>query len=319
MKTLPTLEEVKSDFFHFPVLYREVCDFASLLSNRTLFVDATIGGGAHSYIIHQHYPFEYHVGFDRDERMINKAKENFDRLLIPNEILTVPSNKISKNKIYLVNQRFSNIREILKHFGKKINFLLCDLGISMYHLKNSWGFSFDDGLLDMRLDPESMDVKEILNTFEENALSKIFLQYGEEKFSKIIAKEIIRNRPIESSSQLKEIIIKVYYKKYRTRIQPKVVQRVFQALRIYANQELQELEELLKILPDVLDHRAIAIFISFHSLEDRLIKTYFKNYQAKGHVILTKKPLTPKNDEVKINPASRSAKLRALQWKNTNS
>ncbi|GIX40958.1 MAG: ribosomal RNA small subunit methyltransferase H [Leptospiraceae bacterium] len=238
------------------------------------------------------------IGFERDKRMIVKAIEYLKNNQIEAVLLNQRFNeKINKNIIttsgfYIINQRFSKVNEFVNQLEKKVDFLICDLGISMFHLKEDWGFSMKNNHLDMRLDEESLNLLEILNTYKEEDLANIIYQYGEERYSKYIAKEIVKKRPIQSATILKDIIINVYYKKLKKHINEKVVQRTFQAFRIYINKELEELEILLKHLKNILSRDGIAVFISFHSLEDRIIKHAFKDLKNKGFSILTKKPLT---------------------------
>lgn len=308
------LEKIKEEFFHFPVMVREVLSLSGKVENKTLFVDATLGAGGHTYFLYRFTPYSFMAGFERDDRMVQKLKDNLDKFQVPYSVHSDVTIPMEKDRVNVYQKRFSNIKELVNHHNQKINFLLCDLGISIYHMKENWGFSFDDTALDMRLDPESKDTGEILNTYSEKEIAWILKQYGEEKFAGIIAKEIVKNRPVTSGRQLKEIIIRSYYKKLKTRIHERVVQRSFQALRIYSNEELKELEILLASLPGVMDKGGISVFISFHSLEDRLVKKYYKHYEQEGNVILTKKPLTPAFEEIRVNPASRSAKMRAMLW-----
>jgi 16S rRNA (cytosine1402-N4)-methyltransferase len=315
------IEEIKSKFFHFPVMYREVLDFFFLVREKPIVVDATLGGGGHSYLLCRSINDGTFIAFDRDIRMIHKTMEFFNRENIRPVVLNqnifddIDVSLFSGKGFYIVNKRFSNIKNVLQKLNLKADFLICDLGISMYHLKEDWGFSMNQSNLDMRLDETSYNILDILNSYSEKELADIIYQYGEERFSRYIAKEIIRRRPIKNAIELKEIVIQVYFKKLKKYINEKVVQKTFQAFRIYINQELEELKLLLKDLKDILNPNGIAVFISFHSLEDRLIKNAFKDLKNQGFVLLTKKPLTPKEDELNINSASHSAKVRAVQCK----
>ena len=316
-----SIEEIKRKFFHFPVMYREVIDFFYLVRKKSVVVDATLGGGGHSYLLYSSINDGTIIAFDRDIRMIHKTLEFFNhegiRPIVLNQNIfdDIDPNLFRGKGFYIVNKRFSNIKNILQKLNLKADFLVCDLGISMYHLKEDWGFSINQSNLDMRLDEASYNIMDILNSYPEKELADIIYQYGEERFSRFIAKEIVRHRPIKSAIDLKEIIIQVYFKKLKKHINEKVVQKTFQAFRIYINQELQELKLLLQDLKEILNPDGIAVFISFHSLEDRLIKNAFKNLKNQGFDLLTKKPLTPKEDELKINPASHSAKIRVVQCK----
>ena len=316
-----SIEEIKRKFFHFPVMYREVIDFFYLVRKKSVVVDATLGGGGHSYLLYSSLNDGTFIAFDRDIRMIHKTLEFFNhegiRPIVLNQNIfdDIDVSLFFGRGFYIVNKRFSNIKNILQKLNLKADFLVCDLGISMYHLKEDWGFSINQSNLDMRLDEASYNILDIINNYPEKELADIIYQYGEERFSRFIAKEIVRRRPIKSAIDLKEIIIQVYFKKLKKHINEKVVQKTFQAFRIYINQELQELKLLLQDLKEILNPDGIAVFISFHSLEDRLIKNAFKDLKNQGFVLLTKKPLTPQEDELNINPASHSAKIRAVQCK----
>jgi len=316
-----SIEEIKRKFFHFPVMYREVIDFFYLVRKKSVVVDATLGGGGHSYLLYSSLNDGTFIAFDRDIRMIHKTLDFFNhegiRPIVLNQNIfdDIDVSLFFGRGFYIVNKRFSNIKNILQKLNLKADFLVCDLGISMYHLKEDWGFSINQSNLDMRLDEASYNILDIINNYPEKELADIIYQYGEERFSRFIAKEIVRRRPIKSAIDLKEIIIQVYFKKLKKHINEKVVQKTFQAFRIYINQELQELKLLLQDLKEILNPDGIAVFISFHSLEDRLIKNAFKDLKNQGFVLLTKKPLTPQEDELNINPASHSAKIRVVQCK----
>lgn len=314
------IENFKINSLHFPVMIREVLFFYNLIQKEVpIVLDCTIGGGGHSISIFQQKNCLL-FGIERDFRMIEILKNNLQNYQIPYQILSnslednINKDLINNNfKFYILYKRFSFVKELVNHINQKVDFLLCDLGISMYHLKKNWGFSFKDSKLDFRLDHNSLDVIQILNEFSEDELSNIIYQYGEERFSKQIAREIIKNRPILNSQQLRNCIIKVYYRITKKKYIPeKVVQRTFQALRIYGNSELEELEILLQNLDHILNSNGIAVFISFHSLEDRRIKNYTKQHKEKYKVL--KKPLLPQKEEIFFNPASHSAKMRVL-WK----
>ncbi len=315
---IPAYEEVKKEFYHFPVMYQEVLQYLNKESSKIV-VDCTLGAGGHSFLIYNSLNEPMLFAFERDKRMIQKSlnflkNKNIDPIIL-NESYFDPLNinKIQNKNFYIIHKRFSYLVEFLKQINIKVDFLLCDLGISMIHLKEDWGFSFKDETLEMKLDEESLDLDRILNHYSEKDIADIIYKYGEERLSRYIAKEIIKNRPIITGTQLKDTIIKTYYKKFKKHINENVVQKTFQAFRIFINQELQELEFLLSNLHEILNSGGVAVFISFHSLEDRLIKQYFRFWQSKGFNILTKKPVVPSKEEIEINLASRSAKMRVIQ------
>ena len=213
------------------------------------------------------------------------------------------------NRLILVNDSYTNLKKIVKKykFGP-ISGILFDLGMSSWHLEESGrGFTFlKDELLDMRYSLENdLTAEEIVNNYSQEKIEKILKEYGEERFAKRIAKRIIHHRPIKSTFQLVEIIKKAIPGK-RTKIHPAT--RTFQALRIAVNDELNNLEKALLQAVEVLEKGGRIIVISFHSLEDRIVKNFFKDSNLK---VLVKKPVIPSQEEVKTNRRSRSAKLRA--------
>ena len=239
----------------------------------------------------------------------------------------------NRKNIILVNDNYANLPEILKKEKlPKADGLLLDLGFSSEQLEKSGkGFSFlRDEPLNMRYNVEinnngqatrdkrqetGITAAEVINSFSEKELADIFWKYGEERFSRRIAKNIVavrKKKPIKTTFDLVEIIRKSLPRYYeRGRIHPAT--RVFQALRIYVNDELGNLEKLLEHLDKIVKNKGRAVIISFHSLEDRLVKNYFRQFTKEGIAkILTKKPIRPTPEEVVLNPRSRSAKLRAL-------
>ncbi len=313
------LNTIKKMFFHFPVLYREVLSFVENKDN-SLIVDCTLGNAGHSFLLFLKNKESYFIGIERDQRMISISMDFFRKNQIESILLNknmeedIKIPELEAGRFYILNKRFSYLKNI-PELQNKVDFLICDLGISMYHLKEDWGFSFRNNNLNMKLDEDSKDILNILNFFSEKDLANIIYNYGQERFAKSIAGEIVKNRPIENAIQLKDIVIKVYAKKIKTFVNPKVIQKTFQAFRIFINDELTELEELLKNLKNIMNYNGIAVFISFHSLEDKLVKNYFRLYKDQGFNVLTRKPITPTKEEIMINPASHSAKMRVIQCK----
>ncbi len=218
-------------------------------------------------------------------------------------------------------ENYADLVAILRAKGlPKADGLLLDLGFSSEQLGNGRGFSFqkDEPLL-MTYDPKQKPVKEILRDLSEQWLADIIKNFGEERYAKQIAaaiKEALRRKlPVDTTGQLAEIIAKAVPKGYeRGRINPAT--RTFQALRIYANHELENLEQVLRDLPQIVKPGGRAAVISFHSLEDRIVKNYFRDAAKAGTLkVITKKAVQATRDEVLINPRSRSAKLRAAEIK----
>ncbi|MEK7553557.1 MAG: 16S rRNA (cytosine(1402)-N(4))-methyltransferase RsmH, partial [Patescibacteria group bacterium] len=263
-----------------------------------LFIDGTIGSGGHSEaILEKIGPSGKLLGIDWDKNAIERLKiEKF---------------KDFKN-VVLVHGNYADLPKVSQSL--KADGLIVDLGFSSEQL-NGKGISFlKDEVLDMRYDAEnSLTAAEVINSFNEKDLADIFWKYGEERFSRQISKKIVGERKggrILTTFELIEIIKKAVPKFYeRGRLHPAT--RVFQALRIYVNRELENLETLLKNLNGILNNKGRVAIISFHSLEDRLVKNYFRQMAKEGYAeILTKKPITPTEEEIRNNPRSRSAKMR---------
>ena len=263
------------------------------------YVDCTFGQGGYSKKILEKTNCNI-IAIDRDKDAIEYAK--------------LLKKKYPKNFIFCVDN-FSRLDQVLKKNDiKKIDGLIFDLGISNTQLNNpTRGFSFsNNGPLDMRMDIENLDLtaQKIINEFDQHNLSDIFYYYGEEKNSRQIARKIIefrKKKEISTTFELVELIKKVnsFKKKHPAT-------RVFQALRIFINDELNELDITLKKSLLFLKKNGKIITVAFHSLEDKVIKNFFS--RNKGLLkILTKKPVTPNEKEVKINPRSRSARMRVAE------
>ncbi|MDP3004428.1 MAG: 16S rRNA (cytosine(1402)-N(4))-methyltransferase RsmH [Candidatus Azambacteria bacterium] len=285
-----------------PVLLNEVLKYLNPQPNQN-FVDATVGDGGHARAILENIaPNGKLIAIDRDIDSIVRAKSNL---------------KEFENRVIFVNDSFGNISKIAGEL--KIGFIygiIFDFGMSTSQLENSGrGFSFQkDEILDMRFDAKnSLTAEDIVNNYSEAQLVDIFNKFGEEPKSKIIARAIVNARKkkrIKTTKELVEIIEKV--SKRRGKLHPATL--IFQALRIEVNQELMEIEKALADIPKVLPSGGRAAFISFHSLEDRLIKIWAKDLSKKNIIkILNKKPLTASAEELKTNPKSRSAKLRVYE------
>ena len=305
---------------HIPVMLDQIKSFIPTSRDLNL-IDATFGGGGYSKAILEEFNIKNLLAIDRDPTakiFYNKLKKRF------------------KN-IELFNEKFSKIDEIIKKSKfSKINFdvIIFDLGVSSNQIDNpDRGFSFqNEGPLDMKMGSSTLNAYEIVNSFDETKLADIFFQFGEEKHSRKIAKNIIKNRaikPIDNTLALSDIVKKsVPHNNSKNRIHPAT--KTFQALRIYINDELNELKLALQKSENLLAPNGLLIIVSFQSLEDRIVKDFFnhksgKRWRSSRHLpdlgdlgpitlkIITKKPLRPKDFEINNNPRSRSAKLRVAQ------
>lgn len=283
---------------HAPVLTKEVIDVLDPKSNEN-FIDCTIGQGGHTkLILGKTVPNGKVLGIDLDKNQIENCKSIFSERLI------------------LENDSYANLEEIVKknNFGP-VNGILIDLGMSSWQLEDSKkGFSFlKDEPLDMRYGQAgNLTAREIVNEWSEEEIKKIVEEYGEERFAKQIAEEIVKERAdkkIESTFDLVQVIKKAVLRKYRFQ-NIHCATRTFQALRIAVNDELGNLKKVLPQAISVLSSGGRLAIISFHSLEDRIVKDFLKENVAVK--VLTKKPITAAEDEIRSNPRSRSAKLRAI-------
>lgn len=290
--------------FHIPVMLTEVLDYLNLSAGKII-VDATIGTGGHSLAILERIGSDGRlIGIDRDEESLDIAKE---RLL-------------EAGNCEFAHTNFTDIDKVLKRMNiKKVDGILFDLGISSFQLDDPRrGFSFQcEGPLDMRLDRmSSISAYDLLNNLTEEEISALIRNFGEERWHNRIARFLVREREkqsIATTSQLSDIVVKAIPYRYRyCRIHPAT--RTFQALRIAVNRELESLEIALEKAVNLLNKGGRLCVISFHSLEDRIVKFNFRKNASAGLInIITPKPLPPKQDEIKNNPSCRSAKLRVAE------
>ncbi len=278
---------------HIPVLMREVLDvFAG--KELSVFFDGTLGAGGHARALLEAHPeIKRYIGCDRDPR----AHELSEAILAP-----------WKEKVEFIRGSYA---DLVQEVDGCIDGFLIDIGVSSMQLdEKQRGFSFmGDAPLDMRMDPQAeLTAETIVNRYSETELARIFYEFGEERRSRQVAKAIVearRKRRIRTTGELVEIIKPVAT---RGRLHPATL--VFQALRIVVNDELGQLERGIEAAISKLSPGGRIAVISFHSLEDRIVKNHFRD--AKGRLnVLTKKPIGPSAAEIKINPRSRSAKLRA--------
>ncbi len=288
---------------HVPVLLNKVLEIFSPLSDKFI-IDGTVDGGGHAVeIVKRLEPNGIFLGIDWDKSMITGSKSRIGQT--------------PKVKVHLIEGNYADLPAILKNKKQgKADGLLLDLGLSSEQLESSGkGFSFmKDEPLIMRYAQEGPTAAEIINGQNEKELVDIFFRYGEERYARSIGKRIVeirRRKRIITTFDLVEAIRGAVPKSYeRGRIHPAT--RIFQALRIYINNELGNLESVLKSLPNILKPGGVIVIISFHSLEDRMIKNYFRDMGKQGLIqIITKKPIVAEREEILVNPRSRSAKLRA--------
>jgi len=287
---------------HVPVLLKEAIDFLNVQRGGT-YIDATVGLGGHSYEIAKRLGAPGHlIGLDKDPAALEIAREKLTGEDFP--------------KVTLLHSSFAEVGE---RFGKNsADGILADIGLSSLQLSDAArGFSFQaDGPLDMRMDPRSeRTAEQVVNHLDERELADVIYEFGEERRSRRIARAIVRSRPIRSTAQLADVISAAArpMNSEQRRIHPAT--RTFQALRIFVNRELDDLKALLEAAPRVLKPGGRVVVISFHSLEDRIVKDAFREgaNKYKHFRILTKKPVTASEEEQDRNPRARSAKMRAAE------
>ena len=295
---------------HIPVLFDEVIDTFKDINDGYI-VDCTLGYGGHSLGILENNPNIKLLANDQDDEALNFSKERLE---------------LYKDRITFNKGNFKDISTLFQ--GKDIRGILADIGVSSLQLdKLDRGFSFKSDTLDMRMDQnQTLDASTVVNQYSQKDLEYIFKEYGEVKEYKKVASLIIQNRPFTSAIELETLLEKNLYK---GKIHPATLP--FQAIRIEVNNELGVLKELFDNIENSNLHNCTVAIISFHSLEDRIVKNYFKkwskkcicppsvfrcecgNNNQKGKII-TKKPIIPTANEIKINPRSRSSKMRIFKF-----
>ena len=306
---------------HNSVMINEIISFLPLKKSINV-IDTTFGGGGYSKIILEKFNVNQLLAIDRDPISKIFAKELESKF----------------SNFVLINDKFSNIEEIVnntKFKDKKFDIILFDIGTSSNQIDNAQrGFSFNkSGPLDMRMGSSDKNAYDIINNYEEKNLADIIYQYGEERYSRVIAKEIVKNRKvkfIENTIELSNIIKKCLPKKNQLKNKIHPATKTFQAIRIYVNDELNELKTSLEKTLNILNQDGLILVVSFQSLEDRIVKDFFnhnsgKRWRSSRHYpelpdklatqlkIITKKPILPSASEILENPRSRSAKLRVAQ------
>jgi 16S rRNA (cytosine1402-N4)-methyltransferase len=291
---------------HIPVLLEEVLDYLDI-KREGIYVDCTIGLGGHAYEILKRNPMAFLIGFDIDEKSLLRAKEKLQPFA---------------DRVELYHSDFRYLPDIKIDFSK-IRGILLDLGMSSFQLDSpKRGFSFSkEGPLDMRMDLRNkITAHKIINKYSEHKLAQIFYEYGELRQAKRLAREIVSRRKIqkfETTTQFCRIVEEICrWRPQKGKIHPAA--KVFQALRIEVNQELMNLSGFLERITQLIPKKTHIIAISFHSLEDRIVKHTFAGLAAPADSppilkILTKKPVIPTEEEVASNSRARSAKLRAVE------
>ncbi|HEY3974601.1 MAG TPA: 16S rRNA (cytosine(1402)-N(4))-methyltransferase RsmH [Candidatus Sulfotelmatobacter sp.] len=334
---------------HVPVLLKEAIDFLNVQRGGT-YIDATVGLGGHSYEIAKRLGAPGHlIGLDKDPAALKIAGEKFvvgrQSSVVGDEETAGPSTALSDSlresessarddkdagrpttedrrqdsdwpTVTLLNRSFAEIAK--GHKAGTVDGILADIGVSSLQLDDAArGFSFQaDGPLDMRMDPRGeRTAEQVVNHLDERQLADVIYEFGEERRSRRIARAICRSRPIRSTAHLADVISAAArpMNQAERRIHPAT--KTFQALRIFVNRELDDLKALLEAAPRILKPGGRVVVISFHSLEDRIVKDAFRESgnQDKHFRVLTKKPVTASELESDRNPRARSAKLRAAE------
>lgn len=308
------------DFKHISVLLDETIDGLDIKPDG-IYVDGTLGGGGHSYeILRRLSPKGRLIGIDQDGEALKAAGERL---------------KEFEKQITLVRSNYCEIDKVLKELNvEKVDGILLDIGVSSYQLDNlERGFSYkSDAPLDMRMDTrQELTAADVVNTYSENELFKIIKDYGEDKFAKNIAKHIVlarKEKPLETTRELSEVIKRAIPMKVQAK-GGHPAKKTFQAIRIEVNQELTVLKESIDKMIDLLKPNGRICIITFHSLEDRIVKTKFRENEnpctcppnfpvcvcgkkSKGKVI-TRKPIIPSEDEIEENKRAKSSKLRIFE------
>lgn len=306
------------EFLHIPVLKTETIELLNVKENG-VYVDGTIGGAGHSKAILEKAKIAKLIGIDQDIEALETAKKNLE----------------AHSNVIFVKDNFRNIDEVLSDLKiDSVDGILVDIGVSSYQIDEpERGFSFrHDAKLDMRMSREnSFSAYDLVNTYSEEDLTRVIRDYGEEKFAKSIARHIIKQRetkPIETTKELETVILSSV-PRYKGQDGRSNVQRTFQAIRIEVNSELDALKEFIDKAVALLKPSGRLAIISFHSLEDRIVKQKFKELATAcvcpsdfpicvcGHKasvkLVTRHPVEATQEELKQNPRSAPAKLRVIE------
>ena len=301
---------------HVPVLLKEAIDFLAVKRGGT-YLDATVGLGGHSLEIARRLGAPGHlIGFDKDPAALERAKAVLSSQF---SVLSDGSGEKPTNldwpTVTLIHGSFAEVGERMA--PASLDGILADLGVSSLQLGDAArGFSFQaEGPLDMRMNPMSGETAEqVVNHIDERKLADVIYEFGEERRSRRIARAIVRSRPIRTTKQLVEVVSAAARSMNRKHERIHPATRTFQALRIFVNRELDDLKALMEAAPRVLKPGGRLVIISFHSLEDRIVKDAMREGAKDMHFrLLTKKPVTASEGEIESNPRSRSAKMRAAE------
>jgi len=291
---------------HVSVLLKEAIDFLKIRRGGT-YIDATVGLGGHSLEIASRLGPQGHlIGFDKDTNALKLAEQKLSRIGGDN-----------RPKITLLHASYAELPQSVP--PASADGLLADLGVSSLQFGDpERGFSFQaEGPLDMRMDPQGeRTADQVVNRMREEDLANVIYEFGEERRSRRIARAIVRARPVRTTAHLAQVISAALRSMNKPGARDKIhpATRTFQAIRIFVNRELDDLQALLDAAPDVLRPGGRLVVISFHSLEDRIVKDALRDGGKAGiYSVLTKKPVEASEEEIDRNPRSRSAKLRAAE------
>ena len=292
---------------HVSVLLKEAIDFLAIRRGGT-YIDTTVGLGGHSYEIASRLGPQGHlIGFDKDTQALELAEQKLSRIGGDN-----------RPKITLLHASYAELPQNVP--PASADGLLADLGVSSLQFGDpARGFSFQaEGPLDMRMDPQAeRTADQVVNRMREEDLANVIYEFGEERRSRRIARAIVRARPIRTTAHLAQVIsaaLRSMKQGHGAREKIHPATRTFQAIRIFVNRELDDLRALMDAAPEVLRPGGRLVVISFHSLEDRIVKDALRDGRSAGiYNVLTKKPVEASEEEIDRNPRSRSAKLRAAE------
>jgi 16S rRNA (cytosine1402-N4)-methyltransferase len=309
------------EFGHVPVLLKEAIDFLAVRRGGA-YIDATVGLGGHSLEIAKRLGAPGHlIGLDKDPRALEKAGVRLRASGVSERVVGRWPSVVGQNQQHdwpSVELRHGSFAD-LANDARRTTYdgILADLGVSSLQFSDpARGFSFQaEGPLDMRMNPQSeLTAEQVVNQFDERELADLIYEFGEERRSRRIARAIVRSRPIRTTAQLAAVVSAAARPMNQAERKIHPATRTFQALRIFVNRELDDLRKLLESAPQLLKPGGRLVVISFHSLEDRIVKDAMRESAKLGqYKLLTKKPVPPSEEEIASNPRARSAKLRAAE------